>query len=223
MVLLASDSKLVAEHALGGSISTEVTPWRVLNEAGRWLVSARAWNWHDGVDLWVNAAGVDVLTGPAANWSFEEKLQLLWTVDVKATIQLSRDIGQRMQSQARHRNYSILNIGWDQAETGMGGESGEMFAAVKGAVMAFTKSLAKSLAPDVRVNCLAPGWIKTAWGDNASEYWQRRACQESLLGRWGTPRDIGHAAQFLLSPAASFVTGQVIAVNGGFNSSGTRS
>lgn len=48
MVLLASDSKLVAEHALGGSISTEVTPWRVLNEAGRWLVSSRAWNWQAG-------------------------------------------------------------------------------------------------------------------------------------------------------------------------------
>ena len=183
---------------------------------------ARAWDWHNGVDLWVNCAGADVLTGPTADWPFEKKLQLLWDVDVVATIRLSRDIGQRMQRQAAHPRYSILNIGWDQAECGMSGDSGEMFSTIKGAVMAFTKSLAKSLAPQVRVNCLAPGWIKTAWGDTATEYWQRRACQESLMGRWGTPADIGHAAHFLLSPSASFITGQVIAVNGGFCGSENR-
>ena len=109
----------------------------------------------------------------------------------------------------------IVNMGWDQAETGMAGQSGEMFAAVKGAVMAFSKSLARSLAPKVRVNCLAPGWIKTAWGDTASPYWQERAVNESLLARWGTPEDVARVARFLASPASSFLTGQVIAVNGG--------
>ena len=69
----------------------------------------------------------------------------------------------------------ILNMGWDQAETGMAGDSGEMFAAAKGAVMAATRSLAKSLAPEVRVNCLAPGWIRTEWGEQASDDWQERA------------------------------------------------
>ena len=82
--------------------------------------------------------------------------------------------------------------------------------------MAFTRSLAKSLAPEVRVNCLAPGWIRTAWGEQASEYWQQRAASESLMGRWGTPEDVAHAARFLASPAASFVTGQVLEINGGF-------
>lgn len=48
MVLLASDSKLVAEHALGGAISAEITPWRVLNEAGAWLTNSRAWNYLSG-------------------------------------------------------------------------------------------------------------------------------------------------------------------------------
>ena len=90
----------------------------------------------------------------------------------------------------------IVNIGWDQAEHGMAGDSGEMFAATKGAVMAFTKSLARSLAPEVRVNCLAPGWIKTAWGEQASEYWQERASGESLLGRWGTPEDVAARGAF---------------------------
>jgi 3-oxoacyl-[acyl-carrier protein] reductase len=110
----------------------------------------------------------------------------------------------------------ILNIGWDQADLGMAGDSGELFAATKGAVMAFTRSLAASLAPQVRVNCIAPGWIKTAWGEHASAAWQERAVQESLRGRWGTPEDVAAVARFLASPAADFITGQVIHVNGGW-------
>jgi 3-oxoacyl-[acyl-carrier protein] reductase len=82
--------------------------------------------------------------------------------------------------------------------------------------MAFTRSAARSLGPKVRVNCVAPGWIKTAWGERASEAWQKRAVRESTLGRWGTPEDIAHAVRFLVSPAAAFVTGQVLPVNGGF-------
>ncbi|HEY2839182.1 MAG TPA: SDR family oxidoreductase, partial [Pirellulales bacterium] len=73
----------------------------------------------------------------------------------------------------------------------------------------------KSLAPTVRVNCLAPGWIKTAWGEQASEYWQQRAQSESLLRRWGTPEDVAKTAAFLVSPAAGFITGQIVAVDGG--------
>jgi 3-oxoacyl-[acyl-carrier protein] reductase len=112
---------------------------------------------------------------------------------------------------------AILNIGWDGAARGMAGPSGELFAAAKGAVMAFTRSLARSLAPEVRVNCVAPGWIKTAWGERASADWQARAEGESLLGRWGTPEDVARAARFLVSPEARFLTGQVLDVNGGFN------
>jgi 3-oxoacyl-[acyl-carrier protein] reductase len=97
----------------------------------------------------------------------------------------------------------------------MAGDSGELFAATKGAVMAFSRSLAASLAPQVRVNCIAPGWIKTAWGQRASDDWQQRAKRESLLGRWGTPEDVARVARFLCGPSADFLTGQVIAVNGG--------
>jgi 3-oxoacyl-[acyl-carrier protein] reductase len=172
-----------------------------------------AWNWQQGVDIWLNVAGADVLTGEAARWSFEDKLAALWQVDVMATVRLSRDIGQRMKARA---SGVIINIGWDQAEQGMAGDSGEMFAATKGAVMAFTRSLAQSLAPQVRVNCLAPGWIRTAWGEQASAAWDARAKRESLRGRWGTPEDVAQAALFLASPAADFLNGQVIAVNGGF-------
>jgi 3-oxoacyl-[acyl-carrier protein] reductase len=89
--------------------------------------------------------------------------------------------------------------------------------------MAFTKSLAKSLAPEVRVNCVAPGWIKTAWGEEASEYWQQRAVAESLRNRWGTPEDIAAAVSFLASPEADFINGQIVPVNGGFRNSPPRS
>jgi len=164
------------------------------------------------LDMWVNNAGLDVLTGEAAHWPFAKKLAALWQVDVAATIELSRDVGRRMKQRG---SGVLLNIGWDQAASGMEGDSGEMFAATKGAVMAFTRSLAKSLAPEVRVNCIAPGWIKTDWGENASAAWQQRATRESLLQRWGTPKDIAQAARFLLSQQASFITGQILNVNGG--------
>lgn len=177
----------------------------------------RAWQWRDGVDIWINNAGADVLTGESADLPFDEKLAALWQVDVLATMRLSRLVGERMKQRDRNmRDAVILNLGWDQAEHGMAGDSGEMFSAIKGAVMSFTKSLAQSLAPRVRVNCLAPGWIKTSWGDDASEYWQERARRESLLDRWGAPEDVARVARFLASPAASFITGQIVPVNGGF-------
>ena len=76
-------------------------------------------------------------------------------------------------------------------------------------------SLAVSLAPYVRVNCIAPGWIQTAWGEIANDDWQQRVLNETPLKRWGTPEDIAQAARFLLSNEAAFITGQVININGG--------
>ena len=175
--------------------------------------ASEAWNWRGGIDILVNNAGVDTLTGEAARWSFEQKLEALWQVDVLACVRLTRLVGRRMKERGTG---AIVNIGWDQAEYGMAGDSGELFAATKGAVMAFTRSAAQSLAPEVRVNCVAPGWIKTSWGERASTEWQARAVAESLLARWGTPEDVAGAVEFLVSPAADFITAQVLPVNGGW-------
>src|SRR4029077_8871318 len=144
-----------------------------------------------GLDAWLQIAGADTLTGAAAKLPFDTKLDLLWTVDVAATIRLCRAVGRRMKAQG---SGSIVTMGWDQAETGMEGDSGELFAATKGAIMAFTRSLALSLAPAVRVNALAPGWIKTDWGERASKAWQDRVLRETPLGRWGTPEDVAQVA-----------------------------
>jgi 2-amino-4-hydroxy-6-hydroxymethyldihydropteridine diphosphokinase len=180
-------------------------------EACRRLVQA-AWDRWQGLDIWINNAGADTLTGEAAHWSFERKLQELLAVDVTATMLLARDAGQRMKERG---SGVVLNMGWDQAETGMEGDSGQLFAAAKASVMAFTKSLALTLAPEVRVNCLAPGWIRTSWGQGASERWQERARRETPLGRWGMPEDVAAVARWLVSPAAAFLTGQIVRVNGG--------
>jgi 3-oxoacyl-[acyl-carrier protein] reductase len=180
------------------------------NTAAQDELVERAWQWRP-IDIWINNAGADVLTGEAADMPFDEKLAALWKVDVVATLRLSRSVGERMRQRGRG---AIVNIGWDQVESGMEGDSGQMFGAVKGAIMAATRSLAKSLAP-VRVNCLAPGWIRTKWGEQASAEWQERAKRESLLDRWGEPEDIARAAKFIVSPAAEFINGQIIQINGG--------
>lgn len=164
------------------------------------------------VDAVVNNAGADLLTGALKEASFQEKLQTLLAVDVTGTVELARAFGLRLQQQGRG---SILTVGWDQSDRGMEGDSGELFATAKNAIMGFTRSLSVSLAPDVRVNCIAPGWIQTAWGDQASEYWQDRVLKETPLRRWGRPEDIAAVARFLLSDEASYMTGQVINVNGG--------
>lgn len=176
-----------------------------------------AWQEFPQIDIWINFAGADVLTGTAKELSFEEKLSVLWQTDVMGTIRLCRSVVEQMKSQPRSTPVpTILNMGWDQSEQGMSGDAGEMFGPIKSAVMAFTRSLARSVAPSIRVNAVAPGWIQTSWGDEAPDYWQSRAQRESLRGRWGSAEDVAAAAAYLVSPTADFINGQILAVNGGF-------
>ncbi len=164
------------------------------------------------IDAIVNNAGADLLTNELRNAEFSQKLNALIQTDVSGTIDLSRAFGKRFREQQRG---AILNIGWDQSDRGMEGDSGELFATAKNAIMGFSRSLALSLAPHVRVNCIAPGWIRTSWGETAGDYWQQRVLNETPLKRWGEPQDIAGMARFLLSDEASYITGQVINVNGG--------
>jgi 3-oxoacyl-[acyl-carrier protein] reductase len=207
----AASATVAAELAAQG-VRTQSLLADISDPAAGERLLAEAWDVWGGLDVLVLNAGADTLTGPAAQWPFERKLAELFAVDVTSTILLGRAAGERMKQQGHG---VILTIGWDQAETGMEGDSSQLFGTTKGAVMAFTRSLAVSLAPDVRVNCIAPGWIQTAWGEKASAVWHERVRQETPLGRWGTPEDVAAAAVWLASPGAAFVTGQVIRVNGG--------
>lgn len=211
-----------ANHLLGeisshGGVATLLQADFSRPDACQTLIE-HAWYEQSQVDIWVNNAGVDILTGPANEMSYDEKLHSLWEIDVQATIQLSRLVGERMKNRddiEEGPKGVIINVGWDQADRGMEGESGELFAAVKNAVMGFSRSLAVSLAPEVRVNCIAPGWIQTAWGRQAGPDWQQRVMEETPLKRWGQPQDIAHLVRFLVSDEASYLTGQVIYANGG--------
>jgi 3-oxoacyl-[acyl-carrier protein] reductase len=165
------------------------------------------------VDAWINNAGADVLTGDAARLTRLEKLDVLLRVDLRGTMLASWAAAELMGAQAD--GGVIVNMSWDHVIAGMAGENQELFSAVKGGVQSFSKSLARSVAPRVRVNVLAPGWIETAFGAGANETWRQKVADSTPLKRWGTPEDVAGAAVFLASPAAAFMTGQTLMVGGG--------
>lgn len=208
----AAAAEEVADQVRGAGVRSAVVLADLHEAAACRRLVDEAWQTWDGLDVWVNNAGADTLTGEAGRWPFERKLAELLAIDVTAGILIARDVGQRLKARG---GGVLLTVGWDQADTGMEGDSGQLFAASKAAVMAFTKCLALTLAPEVRVNCLAPGWIRTAWGEGASTPWQERVLRETPLRRWGEPRDVAAAARWLASPAAAYITGQVVRVNGG--------
>lgn len=179
------------------------------------------------IDAWIHCAGADVLTGAAQKASFEEKLEWLLQVDVRGTILACRSIATKMSDQSRTTRCTasatedalvpaIITVGWDQAVNGFEGDSGQYFCPTKAAIMAFTLSLAKTCGRNVRVNCVAPGWVQTQWGQSAPDFWERRATHESIMGRWGKPRDVANAVAFLVSEQANFINGQILNVNGGW-------
>jgi 3-oxoacyl-[acyl-carrier protein] reductase len=166
-----------------------------------------------GVDVWINNAGADILTGDAARLTPLEKLDLLLAVDVRGTILASWAAAKLMREQGRPG--VIINMSWDHVTLGMAGENPVLYSAAKGAVMSFSKSFAREVAPDIRVNILAPGFIETAFGQNADSRFRDEVIELTPLKRWGTPDDVATAALFLASDEAKFMTGQMIMVNGG--------
>jgi 3-oxoacyl-[acyl-carrier protein] reductase len=106
-------------------------------------------------------------------------------------------------------------MSWDHISLGMAGENPILYSAAKGGIASFSKSLARQVAPGIRVNILAPGFIETAFGEQADQDWYREVVVRTPLGRWGQPEDLVGAALFLASDESRFVTGQMIMVNGG--------
>ena len=165
------------------------------------------------IDIWVNNAGADILTGKGAELSEQDKLQSLIDIDLKGTINCCWSVLPVME-QAGHG--VIINMTWDLAIHGFRGRNPQMFAAVKAGVRGFSQSLAKTVAPEIRVNLVAPGWIETAFAEEVMEttYYQERI-SEIPLNRFGQPEDVANAALYLASDEASYITGQIININGG--------
>ncbi len=166
-----------------------------------------------GVDVWINNAGADILTGDGGRLTALEKLDLLLAVDVRGTVLASWAAARLMREQGQPG--VIINMSWDHVTLGMAGENPVLYSAAKGAVMSFSKSFAREVAPDIRVNILAPGFIETAFGQDANPRFRDEVVELTPLKRWGTPEDVAAAALFLASDEAQFMSGQMIMVNGG--------
>lgn len=111
-------------------------------------------------------------------------------------------------------NGAIVNISsmWGQT----GGSCEVHYSAAKAGLIGLTKALAKEVGPaGIRVNCVAPGVINTAMLDELNEDTKRALAEETPLMRLGTPWDIAQAVSFLLSDKSAFITGQILAPNGG--------
>lgn len=166
------------------------------------------------VDVWVNNAGADILTGTTASRSRIEKLDLLLAVDLRGTVLASWAAVELMRGQPG--GGVILNMSWDHVLSGgMKSEYAQVFCAAKGGVYSFSRALAHAVAPHIRVNVLGPGWIETAYGEGLDPAAKQRITSAIPLGRWGTPEEIAHAAVYLASDAAAYVTGQMLMINGG--------
>jgi 3-oxoacyl-[acyl-carrier protein] reductase len=165
----------------------------------------------DRIDVWINNAGADILTGEGGRLGRLEKLDRVLAVDLRGTVLASWAAVEMM----RGRGGAIINMSWDHVTLGMAGENPILYAAAKGGIASFSKSLAREVAPEIRVNILAPGFIATAFGEQADDAWHRHVVATTPLGRWGRPEDLVGAAVFLASDESAFVTGQTIMVNGG--------
>lgn len=165
------------------------------------------------IDAWVNNAGSDIVTAGGDAMARVDKLDLLLRVDLRGTMIASWKAAELMTAQAD--GGVIINISWDHVATGMEGSNPQLYSAAKGAITSFSKSLARSVAPRVRVNIVAPGWIETAFGSGVDRRVYRAVAESTPLKRWGKPADVAGAVVFLASPAASFLTGETINVGGG--------
>lgn len=164
------------------------------------------------IDAWVNNAGADILTAESATWPDESRWDRVMAVDLKGTWLCSRAAAEAMLARG---GGAIVNISWDHVLRGMGNPTAAIYAAAKGGVLALSRCLAREFAPRVRVNVVAPGWIKTKWAEELDEARAGAVTRQTPLGRWGDPQDVASAVLFLASPDSSFVTGETILVGGG--------
>lgn len=163
------------------------------------------------IDVLVNNAGV--VFNKKIGMIVREESELMFRVNVIAVIELTQLVSRIM---ARTGGGAIVNIASVTAVLGSAGQSA--YSATKGAIISFTKSAAKELAPQgIRVNAVAPGIVKTerfeelyeASGDKIDTRIGRIA-----LGRLGTPEDVANACCFLASDKASYISGQILGVDG---------
>ena len=162
-----------------------------------------------GWDILVNNAGIT-----RDNLSFRmslEDFQKVLDVNLTATFIIARTVGRDM---IRRRSGSIINMASVVGIHGNGGQAN--YAASKAGVIGITKSLARETASrGVRVNALAPGFIASDMTDAIPDAARAAMLENIPLKRMGQPNDVAEAALFLASDGAAYITGQVLAIDGG--------
>lgn len=163
-----------------------------------------------GIDVLVNNAGISYI-GLISETS-DEVWRRLADTNLGAAVVASREVSRVL---VRQHSGCIINIG---SVWGRVGASCEVaYSATKAGLEGLTRALAKELAPSgITVNCVEPGVIATDMNASFSEADMRAICEEIPLGRIGQPEDVANAVVWLVSDAASFVTGQILGVDGGF-------
>lgn len=162
------------------------------------------------VDVWINNAGASANSTEAQGLGEIERFERMLAVDVLSSWICCHGAAEYMRDGG-----CILNLGWNHALDGAPGLVSQLYAISKGAVISMTRSLARTYAPRLRVNCIAPGWVENEWALSRPESFRQKIAGQIPLGRWGTASDIVNVALFLASPAASFITGQILLVDGG--------
>ncbi len=161
------------------------------------------------IDIVVNNAGI-TRDGLLMRMS-ENDWDAVLNVNLKGAFNLCRAVNRAMMKQ---RSGCVINIA---SIIGMMGNAGQAnYAASKGGLISLTKSLARELAPrGVRVNAVAPGFIATAMTDKIPAELREKMIASIPLGRMGNPEDVARTVLFLASPESSYITGQVLVVDGG--------
>jgi 3-oxoacyl-[acyl-carrier protein] reductase len=162
------------------------------------------------IDLLVNNAGV-IRDNPLTALQ-DDDVKTVMDTNVIGTFNMSRAVAPFMVSKRRGRIVNISSVAGEK-----GGRGQTNYAASKGAINAFTRSLAVELAPrNITVNAVAPGVIETEMSRTVRELAGDAVTSRILLKRIGQPEEIAHAVWFLASRYASYITGQVLHVDGGF-------
>lgn len=162
------------------------------------------------IDLLVNNAGV-IRDNPLTALG-DDDIKTVIDTNVIGTFNMSRAVAPFMVSKRRGRIVNISSVAGEK-----GGRGQTNYAASKGAINAFTRALAVELAPrNITVNAVAPGVIETEMSRTVRELAGDAVTSRILLKRIGQPEEIAHAVWFLASRYASYITGQVLHVDGGF-------
>jgi 3-oxoacyl-[acyl-carrier protein] reductase len=161
------------------------------------------------IDILVNNAGItrDNLLMRMS----EEEFDAVLRVNLKGTWLLTKAVTRQMMKQRFGRVVNMSSV------VGMMGNAGQSnYAAAKAGIIGFTKSMARELAPrNITVNAIAPGFIRTAMTEVLPEAVQKGFMAQIPLGRFAEPKEVADLALFLASDAASYITGQVVGINGG--------